>query len=69
MRTVSAAVAVLALFLTVAFPLVLGGVIFALFLFFPLCLLGLFALLSSLEDRTVLQRNPSTDPTRWRNGS
>jgi hypothetical protein len=60
MRTVSAAAAVLALFLAVAFPLVLGGVIFALFLFFPLFLLALAGVLDTVEDRTVARRDP-----RW----
>jgi hypothetical protein len=66
MRTVSALVAVLALFLSIAFPLVLGGVIFALFLFFPLFLLALVGLLDTVEDRTVRQHDPSMDPRGWR---
>jgi hypothetical protein len=66
MRTVSALVAVLALFLSIAFPLVLGGVIFALFLFFPLFLLALVGLLDTFEDRTVRQHDPSMDPRGWR---
>jgi hypothetical protein len=66
MRTVSAAVAVLALFLSFAFPLVLGGVIFALFLFFPLFLLSMAGVLDTVEDRTVRQHDPSMDPSGWR---
>jgi hypothetical protein len=66
MRTVSAAAAVLALFLAVAFPHVLGGVIFALFLFFPLFLLALAGVLDTVEDRTVARRDPSMDPSGWR---
>ena len=66
MRTVSALAAVLALFLSIAFPLVLGGVIFALFLFFPLLLLALVGLLDTVEDRTVQQHDPSMDPRGWR---
>jgi hypothetical protein len=66
MRTVSALVAVSALFLSIAFPLILGGVIFALFLFFPLFLLALVGLLDTVEDRTVRQHNPSVDPRGWR---
>jgi hypothetical protein len=66
MRTVSALVAVLALFLSLAFPLVLGGVIFALFLFFPLFLLALVGVLDTVEDRTVRQHDPLVDPRGWR---
>ena len=66
MRPVSALVAVLALFLSIAFPLVLGGVIFALFLFFPLFLLALVGVLDTVEDRTVRQHDPSMDPRGWR---
>jgi hypothetical protein len=68
MRTVSAAVAVLALFLSIASPLVLGGVIFALFLFFPLFLLAVAGVLDTVEDRTVSQHEPSMDPSGWRQG-
>jgi hypothetical protein len=66
MRTVSAAVAVLALFLSIAFPLVLGGVIFALFLLFPLFLLALVGVLDSVEDRRVRQHDAFIDPRGWR---
>jgi hypothetical protein len=66
MRTVSGLVAVSALLLSIAFPLILGGVIFALFLFFPLFLLALVGLLDTVEDRTVRQHNPSVDPRGWR---
>ena len=66
MRTVSAAVAVVALFLSIAFPLVLGGVIFALFLFFPLFLLAIAGVVDTVEDRTVPRRDPSMDPSGWR---
>jgi hypothetical protein len=65
-RTVSALVAVSALLLSIAFPLILGGVIFALFLFFPLFLLALVSLLDTVDDRTVRQHNPSADPRGWR---
>ena len=61
--------AVGALFLGVASLLVLGGVIFALFLFFPLFLLALVGVLAAVGDRTVQQHDPSVDGTRWRNGS
>ena len=66
MRTVSGLVAISALLLSIAFPLILGGVIFALFLFFPLFLLALVGLLDTVEDRTVRQHNPSVDPRGWR---
>jgi hypothetical protein len=69
MRTVSAAVAVLALFLSLAFPLILGGVIFALFLFFPLFLLALVGVLDTVEDRTVRQHDAPLDPRGWRENS
>jgi hypothetical protein len=64
----SALVAVMSLFLAAAFVPVVGGVLFA------LVLLGVFglalvAVLGGLEDRTVRQRDPVLDPTRWRNGS
>jgi hypothetical protein len=66
MRTVSAAVAVLALFLSLTFPLILGGVIFALFLFFPLFLLALVGVLGTVDDHTVRQHDAPTDPRGWR---
>jgi hypothetical protein len=67
MRTLSSLVAVISLLLTAASLMVIGGVVFALLLFFPLfALLGVFA---GLEDRTVRQHNPSMDGTKWRNGS
>jgi hypothetical protein len=66
MRTVSATVAVLALFLSLAFPLILGGVIFALLLFFPLFLLAVAGLLDTVENRTVRQHDPPMDPSGWR---
>jgi Sec-independent protein secretion pathway component TatC len=43
---------VTALSLIVAALLSIGGLVFALFLFFPLFLLGLTGVLSGLEDRT-----------------
>jgi hypothetical protein len=70
MRTVSSLVAVVALFLSASSLLVIGvGALLALLLFFPLCALGLLGVFATLEDRTVRQHNPSTDPTRWRHGS
>jgi hypothetical protein len=49
--------------------MVIGGVVFALLLFFPLFLLALLGVFAGLEDRTVRQHNPSMDGTKWRNGS
>ena len=54
------------LFRAAASLLVLGGALFALFLFFPLFLLGLLGVFAGLEERTVRQRNPSMDARRWR---
>ena len=56
------------LVLTVASLIVVGGAIFALFLFFPLFLLALVGVLAGTADRTVRRRDPSMDPTRWRTG-
>jgi fatty acid desaturase len=61
--------AVAGLTLAAASLLIIGGVILALFLFFPLFLLGLVGVLAGLEDHTVQQHNPSMDGTKWRNGS
>ena len=57
-----------ALFLTVAALPVVGGVLFALFLF-GLFLLALVGVLAGLEDRTVCQHNPEMNSRRWRDGS
>ena len=56
------------LFLTVASLMVVGGAIFALFLFFPLFLLALVGVLAGTADRAVRRQDPSMDPTRWRAG-
>jgi Sec-independent protein secretion pathway component TatC len=69
MRTLSSLVAIGSLFLTVASLLVLPGVAFALFVFFPLFLLALVGVLAGLEDNNVRQRNPSMDASGWRDGS
>jgi hypothetical protein len=69
MRTLSSLIAVVALFLTVASLLIIGGVIFALFLFFPLFVLALIGVLAGLEDRKVRQHIPSLSPGAWRDGS
>jgi Flp pilus assembly protein TadB len=60
--------AVASLLLAYASLLVIGGVILALFLFFPLFLLGLVGVLAGLENRTVQQHNPAADGTKWRIG-
>jgi uncharacterized membrane protein HdeD (DUF308 family) len=65
----SAVVAVASLFLTVVALLVPPvGAIFAPFLF-GLFLLALVGVLSRLENRTVRQYDPSTNPRSWRDGS
>jgi hypothetical protein len=61
--------AISALFLTVASLIVIGGAVFAVFLFFPLFLLGLLGVLTGVWDRTVRQHNPTMDGRSWRNGS
>jgi hypothetical protein len=48
--------------------MVVGGAIFALFLFFPLFLLALIGVLTGLNNRTVHQHNPSMDPGGWGDG-
>jgi hypothetical protein len=68
-RFVMKYLAVAALFLTVATLPIVGGVLFALFLFGPLFLLALIGVLAGLENRTVRQHNPGMDPRRWRDGS
>ena len=70
MRPLSSLVAVGSLVLTVASFLVIGvGSLFELLLFFPLFVLALLVRLAGVENRAVPQRNPSTNPTRWRDGS
>jgi uncharacterized protein (DUF58 family) len=60
--------ALMALFLTIAALVVMGGVIFVPFLF-GLFLLALVGVLGGLKDRTVRQHNPAMNPRRWRDGS
>jgi hypothetical protein len=70
MRVLSALVAVVSLALTIAaFPIIGAGVLFALFLFFPAFMLGLVALLATLDDRTVPHHAPAMNPTGWRDSS
>ena len=69
MRTLSALVAVAALVLTIATLPVIGGVLLALFLFFPLFVLALVAVMAGLENQTVRHHTPSMNPTAWRDGS
>jgi len=61
--------AVAALFLAAGSLLVVGGVAFALLLFFPLFLLALVGVLAGIENHTVRQHDPSMDARGWRNGS
>jgi hypothetical protein len=58
-----------ALFLTVASLLVVGGVIFALFIFLPLFLLALVGIVAGTKDRTVQRHDPPMSPSSWRHGS
>lgn len=60
--------AVAALFSTVATLPIIGGALFAPFLF-GLFLLALLGVLARLDHRTVRQHNPSMNPRRWRDGS
>jgi hypothetical protein len=69
MRTLSALVAFAALLLTVAALPIVGGVFFALFLFFPLFAIALVAVIAGLDDLTVPHHAPSMNPTAWRGGS
>jgi len=69
MRTLSSLVAVVSLSLTVGSLIVVGGALFALLLFFPLCVLALLGMFAGVENRTVEQHNPSMNPTRWRDDS
>ena len=64
----SALIAVVSLLLTVALLPVPGGVIFAPFTF-GLFLLSLVGVVRGVDDRSVRQRNPRVDPTRWRGNS
>lgn len=68
MRMLSSLVAVVSLFLTVAFVPLVGGVLFAM-VAFGLFLLALVAVLAEQEDRTVRQHNPSMNPRGWRDGA
>jgi hypothetical protein len=68
MRTLSSLAAVVSLILTVAFIPVVGGVLFAM-VFFGLFLLALVGVLGGLGNRTVRQRNPSMNPSEWRDGA
>jgi membrane protein implicated in regulation of membrane protease activity len=63
--TFLAFLAVAALFLSAVSLLVIGGVVFALLLFFPLFVLALVGVLAGLDDRAVRQRNPSMNPRGW----
>jgi hypothetical protein len=64
-RTAAAGVAVLALFLSIAFPLVLSGVVFVLILFLPLFLIALTGVLRTGDDRSVREQKPSMDGEGW----
>lgn len=68
MRALGAVVAVVFLVLTVASLPIVGGVVFALFLFFPAFVLALVVLLATLDDRMVPHHAPAMNPTGWREG-
>jgi hypothetical protein len=68
MRTFSAIVADVCLFLGTA-ALLVGGAVFTLLFFFPLLLLALAGVLTSFDDRTVRERYPALDQDGWRGGS
>jgi hypothetical protein len=69
MRTLSAFIAISSLLLGIASIATLIGAVLALFVFFPLSLLGLAGVLAGLKDREVRQHNPSINATGWRDGS
>jgi hypothetical protein len=69
MRTLSAFIAISSLLLGIASIATLIGAVLALFVFFPLFLLGLSGVLAELNDREVRQRNPSMNATGWRERS
>jgi hypothetical protein len=68
MKTIFAIVAVVSLLGAVALVPVIGGPLVG-FALVGLAGLALTGVLSSLEDTSVPQRDPSMDATRWRNGS
>jgi hypothetical protein len=67
MKTFLSFVAITALFGTVAFIPIYGGVLFA-FILFGLFLLAIVGVIGGQEDRTVRQHDARTDPTGWRDG-
>ena len=69
MRTLSAFIAISSLLLGIASIATLIGAVLALFVFFPLSLLGLGGVLAGLMDSEVRQHNPSMNATGWRDGS
>ena len=68
MRTFSASVALGSLFLGIAVVPVVGAAVITMLLF-GLFFLALAGVLAAVEDRTVRQRNPSMNATKWRDGS
>ena len=66
-KTLAGIVSVGSLFLAAALVPVVGGILFAMFLFGAF-LLGLVGVLGGLEDRSVRQHEPSMDGSRWRTG-
>jgi hypothetical protein len=68
MKTLAGIVSVGSLFLAAALLPIVGGVLFAAFLFGAF-LLALVGVLGGLDDRSVRQHEPSMDGSRWRAGS
>ena len=69
MRTLSAFIAISSLLLGLASIATLIGAVVAVFVFFPLFLLGLGGVLAGLKDSEVPQHNPSMNATGWRDSS
>jgi hypothetical protein len=68
MRTFSASVALGSLFLGIALVPAVGAAVFTMVLF-GLFFLALVGVVASVEDKTVRQRSPSMNATKWRDGS
>jgi hypothetical protein len=68
MRTLNSLIAVVSLLLTVALVPIPGGVLFAM-VTFAVFVLAVTGVLAGLDDRTVRQRNPELNPTKWRDDS
>jgi multisubunit Na+/H+ antiporter MnhB subunit len=65
MRALSSLVALVSLALTIVLLPVPGGAFFAM-VTFGLFLLALVGVIGGMDDQDVRQRNPSMNPTAWR---